>query len=208
MEIKIVSDTHNDAHQIKSEELSCDVLIHCGDFGTKGNFTEAYDFFYWFVKQPAKYKLFVPGNHDKRYKKSDELVQLTNKLGLVDLSNNFVEIEGKTFWGCNFVPQVNKAGITLNSPEPGQVSSMPRGLDMLVTHAPPRYILDSNREGIACGSQHILEEMLLKQPKYHVFGHIHEQGGESARAGATELYNCAVKDRAYNTVRGPVTILL
>lgn len=53
--IKIISDTHNEQHQITNTER--DILIHCGDFGTKGNYTEAENFLYWFVKQPSKYKI-------------------------------------------------------------------------------------------------------------------------------------------------------
>jgi Icc-related predicted phosphoesterase len=201
--VKVLSDTHNDHDQIIDTE--CDILIHCGDFSTKGNYTECRAFLEWFVKQPAKYKLVVPGNHDKAMKKSFELISLSKEYGIIVLNNGSTNIMGLNIYGHSYVPffKENAFGEIVcrdgndRSKRKQVWSKIPEGLDILVTHAPPQKILDANKEGIHCGCVELRDRVLQAKPKYHFFGHIHEHAQESVSIGSTTFVNCANKDRSY-----------
>ena len=48
--------------------------------------------------------------------------------------------------------------------------TVPPGIDVLVTHTPPKYHLDLPA---ALGCEHLLAEVWRVQPRLHVFGHVH-----------------------------------
>lgn len=67
---------------------------------------------------------------------------------------------------------------------------VPPGVDVLVTHAPPRAHLDG--QGLGC--VHLLRALWRVRPRLHVFGHVHEgAGAESLRYdGLQEAYERTV----------------
>ena len=50
---------------------------------------------------------------------------------------------------------------------------------ILITHGPPRGILDTVTNGLHAGSQSIFDLVKAKQPVFHLFGHIHEAFGNA-----------------------------
>lgn len=63
-----------------------------------------------------------------------------------------------------------------------------RPIDMLITHGPAHGILDLN---LGCK---ILKKFILKQkPVYHIFGHIHETGGNVKKFGLSTCINVCSK---------------
>lgn len=57
---------------------------------------------------------------------------------------------------------------------------IPDNTDILITHGPPKYILDANYEGYACGCPNLTDEVKKRiKPLYHIFGHIHEAYGQT-----------------------------
>ena len=57
-------------------------------------------------------------------------------------------------------------------------SNIPNDIDILITHAPPKYILDCNEFGYNNGCSQILAKLLdLHKLKIHLFGHIHSKNG-------------------------------
>ena len=50
---------------------------------------------------------------------------------------------------------------------------------ILITHSPPRNILDEVTNGLHAGSGSIFNLVKEKQPIFHVFGHIHEAFGQA-----------------------------
>lgn len=209
MKVKVISDTHNLHEKLKIG--SCDVLIHCGDFGTRGNYTEAESFMYWFVKQNAKYKIFIAGNHDKRMKSYDKLKQLAKDLGLIYLEQEAVTIEGYKFYGHNFVPRVNKLGTFLmeDGEREQQWSAIHEhdDIDILITHSPAFNRLSKNSNDINIGCYYLLEAIKALEIPYHLCGHVHEYGGQIDctfhNEGKSTLHiNAACLDRQYNLVRG------
>lgn len=67
---------------------------------------------------------------------------------------------------------------------------------ILVTHCPPKNILDRLTCGLCVGSTSIRKLIKDKQPAFHVFGHIHEAFGQK-KIGNTLCYNvsCLWLDR-------------
>jgi len=78
---------------------------------------------------------------------------------------------------------------------------MPKDLDILITHAPPKYILDLSQNNQHIGCEKLTEAIKNNSPKIHLFGHIHETIGESIQAYNTTFYNCVNKDRDYLTTK-------
>jgi Icc-related predicted phosphoesterase len=51
--------------------------------------------------------------------------------------------------------------------------------DVLVTHGPPKGILDLSKENVSTGCSALRKRVIELKPKVHVFGHIHEQAGST-----------------------------
>lgn len=194
--ITCISDTHNDHGEL--DLASGDILIHAGDACTKGNYTEGLSFLYWFVRQPFKYKILVPGNHDKKLKSHPELLQLAHDLGIKLLMDDYVEVEGLRIYGNCRTFMDEKRQLDFDKREKAW-KNIPKDLDLLITHMPPKGILDKNMEGTPIGCSKLLEKVLEVKPKLHVFGHCHEYRDLIVTNEDTEFRNVAVKNRSYLT---------
>lgn len=53
-------------------------------------------------------------------------------------------------------------------------NKIPEGIDILMTHGPPRGQLDRCSTGEECGCQHLKFAVQNLKPVVHLFGHIHE----------------------------------
>lgn len=51
------------------------------------------------------------------------------------------------------------------------------GIDVLITHGPPKGFLDKTFMGKQCGCPALLSAVRSVQPLVHVFGHVHESYG-------------------------------
>jgi hypothetical protein len=56
-------------------------------------------------------------------------------------------------------------------------SIIPEGVDVVLTHGPPKYILDRTAEGLSGGCEHLRHAITRVKPKLHCFGHIHSGYG-------------------------------
>lgn len=61
---------------------------------------------------------------------------------------------------------------------------------ILITHGPPKGVLDRLVNGLCAGSESIFKLVKDKQPAFHIFGHIHEAFG-SAKIGDTTCCNAS-----------------
>jgi len=201
MIIKAISDTHNDHDKFDSKDLECDILIHAGDACIKGNYSEGLSFLKWLVKQPAKYKVVVWGNHDSKCKSNQELIDLAKEYGIIVLDRSGVEIGGVKIYGaCATFRNIRRY---TNYPARKEAwRGIPSGLDILITHSPPYGILDMNEEGNAIGCPMLVNKLIDIMPKYHLFGHCHEGRGRTeelrSQGKVTKCVNVASKDRQYN----------
>lgn len=84
-----------------------------------------------------------------------------------------------------------------------KITLAPVGVDVLITHGPPKYILDL-AGGEHVGSMSLSDAVSISiQPKLHVFGHIHEGYG-TQRYGNIDFVNCSLLDGYYQPVNRPI----
>jgi len=54
-----------------------------------------------------------------------------------------------------------------------ETSSIPNNVDIVMTHGPPKYILDTTSDDQSAGCEHLRRAIARAQPRLHCFGHIH-----------------------------------
>ncbi len=134
---------------------------------------------------------------------ADETAQQILTQGSPDityLQDSSVKIEGITFYGSPWTPTffdwhfMADRGPVINE----KWNKIPEGIDVLITHGPPATILDNVR-GVPQGCSDLLERILQINPKYNVFGHIHEGYGITKR-NSTIFINASVCDGRYRPI--------
>ncbi len=156
--IAALSDTHGKHRELCIE--SCDILIHAGDCCDAGDMEQMQDFFAWFSEQPARYKIFVSGNHDLPFEFNPEFAEDLIPVNVLFLNNRIVEIEDVTIAGIEATMGL------LNDIE------IDEEVDIIISHCTPKDILDG---GTGCDK---LRKLILDaRPYYSIFGHCHEYGG-------------------------------
>ena len=176
LDIFAFSDTHGNHHRLQVPE-DADIIICAGDAvedDLKGS--EYDDFISWFGALPAKWKLFVPGNHELSFSRSryKTIIQQFEAAGIIVLQDAVEDCDGVVIGSISKDSRIADEDI-------------PKDIDILVTHWPPYSILDNN-----LGSLEILNIVLKAQPKWHLFGHIHETEGQQFQLGGTICQNISV----------------
>lgn len=62
-------------------------------------------------------------------------------------------------------------------PSEGHKYEIEEGTDLVMTHCPPKGILDANYQGNEVGCRHLFEAVARIRPRLHCFGHSHEGWG-------------------------------
>jgi len=141
------------------------VLIHTGDFCRHvGTEREYADFNDALGRWDHPHKLVVIGNHDV-YGRGDTALMarmLPNATHVFDAEE--IVVCGLRIFGLSYHQSL------LAIP-------LPAGLDLLLTHEPPLGILDVSVSGKKLGDKHLKEKIQAARPRYHLFGHIHEDYG-------------------------------
>ena len=178
--IEAFADTHGRHREYQYDCRAADILVCAGDVCDMGNEAQLRDFFVWFAAQPAKHKLFVPGNHDLPFDLDPEFAMQYYILDGVTC----IESGGVTLGDVHF--HVLPARPWMHHP-----LHLPQNVDVLVTHGAPSHILnDDGRWGCP-----ILLNLVYKaQPKIHIFGHCHQNGQQKEVLGKTWFYNVAVNN--------------
>ncbi len=60
---------------------------------------------------------------------------------------------------------------------------------VLISHSPPKGVLDRSSDGRSLGSEAVREIIGIKKPKLVVCGHIHGSAGQIARLDQTDVIN-------------------
>jgi Icc-related predicted phosphoesterase len=205
--IVLISDTHNLHSKITIPE--CDILIHAGDATGRGTLQEVSSFLYWFSQQPAKHKVLVWGNHDILAEDDSSLVRMiiSEYPSITYLENSEATVMGLRIWGSPWTPRFFDWAFNADPDKLIEVwSSIPEGIDILVTHGPPFGILDETEEGVNAGCKILLSEVQTRvKPKYHVVGHIHEGHGIKIVDGITFI-NASSCNRKYQPVNPPIIL--
>lgn len=217
MRLVLISDTHGQ-HNLLYGELAVpdgDVLIHAGDCTARGHSMEYVAFIEWMGALPHQHKLFVPGNHDREFHTGPVgyLRSYAAARGVTVLIDQWVSLDAGEggdllkVWGSPWTPPFGDWHFMADEDQLEAIyDPVPAGLDVLVTHGPPLGVLDRNHQGHPCGSRALLEAVATKAPAVHVFGHIHEGGGQVRRKGGVTFVNASVHDERYRLVHAPIVI--
>lgn len=233
MKTWIFSDSHR-RHGFLNYPYDADLAVFCGDASISKdpytNSNEVLDFLEWFNSIPIKHKVFVPGNHDTsieagliRQDNPDE----TGPFGDVRLLvHGAISIGNKRIFGSAYTPEFGH-NWAYNVPR-GELfkfwKDIPEGLDLLVTHGPPKGILDltqyDTRTGangsnfFQCGCAELLHTVRMKSPRFHAFGHIHSEfnclnaGTMKVQGMETTFMNASVTNLNYDHINDGMVIEL
>lgn len=199
----VVSDTHVQHRKLKIPK--CDVLIHCGD-AEISSIERATDFFGWMGKQPAKHKIFTPGNHDSLCAYQDSMIrEMAQYNGVTYLVDEWIDIEDYKFYGSPWTPTFGGWHFMKDRGEPmAQIwQNIHPDTDVLITHGPPHGIQDKVENGyspndgehVGCEALRVAVDKI--KPDYHFFGHIHCGAGRT-KYGKTMFVNAACLDECYD----------
>jgi Icc-related predicted phosphoesterase len=169
LNLVVISDTHgmeDDLPLPDGQELlpEGDVLLHLGDFAIDNGPIQEYlqRFDTWLAKQPHRIKIVLRGNHDPKH------LAFPISGATVLTQPKSVRIGGYLFY---FVPFSRSL-----TPR-----AMPRSCDVIVSHVPPRGILDHHYMGgrpVGCAViRRGVERMKGGPPLLWLCGHIHEGRG-------------------------------
>jgi len=179
--IYCISDTHGH-HRSLTVPQEVDIIIHAGD---STNYWEPYkneqefdDFLDWYSNLNIKNKVLIAGNHDA-WATKDYNVQKVKDAGIIYLEHEIVEIEGIKIFGSPFTPKFGNWYFNRTIVELSKLwSKIPEDTDILVTHGPPFSILDMVKDYgntvKLCGDEALLKRIYDIYPRYHIFGHIHD----------------------------------
>lgn len=200
MRIVALADTHGRHRQVRVPDG--DILIFAGDITWNGSRKSLMDFADWANKLPHKYKIAIAGNHDfcfaKHREESEEILS-----PIVYLQDNGIIIDDIWIWGTPWTPTFGNWAFMRNEEELNKIFDEIPTVDILVSHGPPKNILDKTfMEGVHAGS---LALWRVPTPKLHIFGHIHEGYGSFVDADC-HYVNASIVDFQYDPVNKPVVV--
>jgi Icc-related predicted phosphoesterase len=188
LRIVCISDTHGYHRDLKIPD--CDLLIFAGDISNVGESRIIIDFNAW-IKSLGIPSIIVAGNHDLSLQ--DDYFRETILFNGIYLNNSVTDFKGLKVYGSPMSPRVGHWGFGY-SPREGYKcwEKIPIGTDILITHGPPRGILDIGGNMMSSlGGDALLNRVNKVKPKLHVFGHIHESYGISSQEN-TVFVNAAI----------------
>ncbi len=207
MKIWFISDTHNEHERLHVPVA--DLVIHCGDESESNNAhfneSETRAFFDWFSALDIPTKIFVPGNHSVAIEQG--LVRAENYPNVTFLIHEMTQWNGLNIFGSPYTPKFFDWAYMRERSELEPVwKSIPDRVDILITHGPPKGILDvtldmDTLQPVHVGSKslrrHVLERI---KPKLHAFGHIHDEAGitnfGTVIRDSTQFINCSCCNNA------------
>jgi Icc-related predicted phosphoesterase len=184
MKILAISDTHG-LHGRLNIPPNLDAIIVAGDMSNSQaiyvNYNEMLDFLAWLDSYEIRHKIIIAGNHDTSIERGG--LELDKRPGIVYLENSEYDMEGIKVWGSPYTPSFG-FGWAYNK-DRGKIGKywdmIPEDTNILVTHGPPKGILDIsiNRDDVVefCGDKSLLNAVMRVKPTYHIFGHIHNVAG-------------------------------
>ncbi|KAJ7793411.1 Metallo-dependent phosphatase-like protein [Mycena olivaceomarginata] len=195
----------SDTHTKRCDVPDGDVLLHSGDLTERGTLKELRSTMEWLYALPHRVKIIIAGNHDSAihrewYEENWQELSLhrsndtpesstcsrdhrrlrANIVYLEDEEYKFKVRDGGKEWsvyGSPWSPYYGDWAFGYER-EDGEalISKFPK-TDILLTHGPPRNILDLTISKDRAGCAALTAALPTLRPKLHVFGHIHEARG-------------------------------
>jgi calcineurin-like phosphoesterase family protein len=188
LRVVCLSDTHC---QIPATVPDGDLLIHAGDLTQAGTPQELQAQLDWLNSLPHTHKVVIAGNHDTYLDPRSRKTLPANDVNNTTLDwGNLHYLQHSTatltfpshrnrkvrVYGAPQIPACGGEEFAFQYPR-GQdawADTVPSGIDILVTHTPPKHHMDLH--GLGC--EHLLSEVWRVKPRLHVFGHVHAGRGK------------------------------
>lgn len=224
-----ISDTHCRHEELLVPE-NIDIVIHAGDESNTQtpsiNKEQALDFLKWFSALNIEHKIFVPGNHSTAIESGLITSDYIRSLGIIHTIHGTVIVDNLKIFLSAYTPSFGQ-GWAFNKDRDKldrYWSTIDSDTDIVVTHGPPRGVLDATdgrytdprwneRYYKLCGCTSLLSHMKRVQPKYHIFGHIHTEemcpnsGTRTINGIKTVFVNASVVDlRRYEIVNNGIIL--
>ena len=180
-------------------------MIHCGDYCNyrRGGLEILADVDRWFAGLPVGHIVCIAGNHD--FALQERRFQFSNVEYLEDSGTTW---EGLRLFGSPWCPDLS--GFAFHGTEERLIESwnqIPAGVDFLLTHTPPRGVLDLPTAGSPeLGCPFLREELERIRPQFHCFGHVHASAGEQHEHGTHFLNAAVVGGGQMELRRGPICL--
>lgn len=210
MRIVAVADTHLFTSDLRVPDG--DVFIHAGDLCRGGDLDELREAAAWLATLPHRHKIVVAGNHDWAFAREPDAARAA--IGAcIYLEDREVTVDGVRIYGSPWQPAFHDWAFNL--PRGAALArvwaQIPTGLDVLVTHGPPEGIGDRSPVGGRAGCAELRRRVDEVQPRLHLFGHIHQDGGVWTH-GATTFANvttweCERQPTVIDLEAGVVTVV-
>lgn len=222
----------SDQHGFLPEIPPCDLLVVAGDvcpdrIGTaiaEREPARQKDWFDghvrpWLAAAPAAHKILTWGNHDWcgqacNFAGDGPGVAASTALQIVVDTGTTVSGNGNgrpiSVWGTPWSRQFMRWAFMKSEAELAELyATIPRGLDVLVSHQPPYGYGDSadpqSGEAEHLGSRELLSAIERVKPRLVICGHIHGGFGYFVH-DQISIYNVSVVDDQYRLVRSPTVI--
>lgn len=189
MKLLLFSDVHcNEAicRMLVEKSMSVDIVVGAGDIGlVREGLQQTIDF----LRAIRKPTVLVPGNSES----FDELRDACRDWPQANvLHGSSVDLGGNTFFGVGggipITPFGSWSWDFSEEEAENLLADCPR-FSVLVSHSPPKGVVDVSSTGQSFGSRAIRAAILNKSPILCVCGHIHESAGKKEILGSTPVVN-------------------
>jgi Icc-related predicted phosphoesterase len=189
MRLLLFSDLHSDfqtASKLVEISKDVDIVIGAGDFciGRRGLQKIINE-----LARIEKPSVLVPGNSESH----EELIMACRSWqDAYVLHGSHISIDGITFFGIGGGIPITPFGSWSYDFSEGEALELLRDCPcggILVSHSPPKGVLDLSSDGRSLGSRAVKETIDLKKPSLVVCGHIHGSAGQSDRLGDSTVIN-------------------
>ena len=170
----------------------------------------------WTSSYPDTRFVIIPGNHDFYpiahilFKGRDIDWKFDFSPNVHFLGDEGTEIDGVKFYGTPWVPIISYSWAFEGEHDTlvDWFSKIPSGLDVLVTHSPPRIPGSDVDRSIQTNSEHfgsheLAEAIIEKCPRYVFCGHIHTGFHGGVDFGSSRIYNVSRLDENYEIAYEP-----
>jgi Icc-related predicted phosphoesterase len=198
MKLLVFSDIHSDtgaASNLVQRSADVDVVVGAGDFCIARRGLDEIIKALIEIRKPA---VLVPGNSESF---KELRVACHNWASANVLHGTQVVIDGTSFYGIGGgIPVTPFGSWSFDFSEDEAVELLrecPSG-GVLVSHSPPRGILDLSSDGRHLGSQAVREVIQVRRPRLVVCGHIHGSAGQIESLSESTIINAGPAGIVWN----------
>jgi len=189
MKLLLFSDLHSDfpgAAKLVELSLKVDVVVGAGDYCLARRGLDDIIAALSLISKPT---VLVPGNAESH----EELARACRSWpNAYVLHGNQTTLDDVTFYGIGGGIPITPFGAWSYDFSEDEAKKMLQDLQpggVLISHSPPKGVLDMSSDGRSLGSEAVREIIGIKKPELVVCGHIHGSAGQTARLGSTNVIN-------------------